>query len=55
MENQQIKEIKQHVLNIKEMAEHSKSMSIGAKALINNRCAKIMNAIEIVELELMSK
>ena len=53
MENQNIKEIKEHVLNIKEYSAHSKSISIGGKALINNRCQKILKALEIVELELM--
>jgi hypothetical protein len=54
MENQSIKEIREHVLNIKEFAQHSKSMSIGGKALINNRTEKILKQLEIVELELMT-
>lgn len=55
MENEHITRIKLHVLNIKDMAEHSKSMSIGAKALINNRVGKILKELEIVELELMAR
>lgn len=53
MENPSIKEIREHVLNVKEYTAHSKSISIGGKALINNRCDKILKQLEIVELQLM--
>lgn len=36
-----------------EMAEHSRTMSIGAKMFIKNKGEKILKDLEVIELELL--
>lgn len=53
MENPEIAKIKHTVKELQELARHSRTMSIGAKLLIEKRTASILTNVEIVELRLM--
>ena len=55
MENDQIRKIKHSCQVIQEMATHSKSMSIGAKAIIKTHTTNILKELETIELEMMAR
>jgi hypothetical protein len=55
VENPHVERLKHSCLVIKEMAEHSRSMSIGAKILIEKHCKSMLKELELIELELMAR
>lgn len=55
VENEHIVKIKHDCRVLIEIATHSKSMSIGAKQVITNKCKNIMKELEVIELQLMAK
>ncbi len=55
MENKALTEIRLALENIKVMADHSRSMSIGAKLFIDNKVNKALKELEVIELELMMR
>lgn len=55
MENEHVAAIRHCCKVMQEMALHSRTMSVGAKIVIESHCQKLLKELEIIELELMTR
>jgi hypothetical protein len=53
VENEQVTKIKHVLKEIEEWANHSRSVSVGGKLLLEKRIASMRTQLEIIELHLM--